>query len=216
MKREACQHGMLRAYQVLPPPWKPETETKAVQRRLYSSPAAGLFSDVMSKWSNSKFAVKCGRPHCLECHLNPVSKSKDKTKGTQKFRTRNMVVSPRLITWRVVDRRPGLKFSGFSATEILEHLYSGNEDDEIGDHESDDHGDCDDDDGPRGLLDDDDYMAKFWSLHDKENERGAGVETEEWVDDEHKMDDDDISFCDVGLMLDQNEEDEGWCFLREM
>ncbi|XWS32690.1 hypothetical protein CRYUN_Cryun22dG0011500 [Craigia yunnanensis] len=217
MKKEACKHGMLRTYRVLPSPWNPEPETRSVQR-LNSPPATGFFSNVPSKSSNhSKFTWKCGRPQCLECHLNPVSKSKNKTKGYQKFRTSNMIVSPRLITWRVVDKRPGLNFSGFSATGMLEYLYSVNEDDENGDHVNDDHDDYDDG-GPCGLLDDhDDYMANFWSLHEKENERG--VKIEEYVDDDDKMDsnyDDAMSFCDVGFMLDQTEEDEGWCLLREM
>ncbi|EOY02646.1 PREDICTED: uncharacterized protein LOC18600917 [Theobroma cacao] len=223
MKGEARQHGMVRTYQILPSPWNPRPETRVVQR-LDSPPTAGLFSNLPSKPGNhSKFTVKCGRPTCLKCHLNPVSKSKDKTKGTQKLRTSNMVVNPRLITWRVVDRRPGLNFSGFSATGILEHLFGGNEDDEIDDHLNYDDDDDDyDDGGPYGPGgDDDDFMANFWSLHEKED--GRGVEIEEYVDDDHKIDnnyesddDDAMSFCDVGFMLDQIEEDEGWCLLREM
>ncbi|XVF16279.1 hypothetical protein REPUB_Repub10bG0017500 [Reevesia pubescens] len=189
MKREARQHGMVRTYQVLPSPWNRKSETRFVQR-LDSPPTAGLFSNVPSKPSNhSKFTGKCGRPQCFGCHLNPIGKSKDKTKGTQKFRTSNMIVSPRLITWRVVDRRPGLTFSGFSATGILEHLYSVNEDDEIDDHVN--HlGDEYDDGAPCGLVEDDDdddhFLASFWSLHEKEIERG--VEIEEYVDDDDKMD----------------------------
>ncbi|XP_021299217.1 uncharacterized protein LOC110427902 [Herrania umbratica] len=214
MKGEARQHGTVRTYRILP-------ETRVVQR-LDSPSTAGLFSNLPSKPGNhSKFTVKCGRPQCLECHLNPVSKSKDKTKGTQKLRTSTMVVNPRLITWRVVDRRPGLNFSGFSATGILEHLFGGNEDDEIDDHLNYDDDDYDDG-GPYGLDDDDDdFLANFWSLHEKED--GRGVEIEEYVDDTHKIDnnyeyddDDAMSFCEVGFMLDQSEEDEGWCLLREL
>ncbi|XWS40651.1 hypothetical protein CRYUN_Cryun17cG0013700 [Craigia yunnanensis] len=177
----ARQHGMVRTYRVLPSPWNPER--RSVQR-LDSLPVAGLFSNVPSKPSNhSKFTRKCGRPQCLECHLNPVSKSKNKTKGTQKFRTSNMVVSPRLTTWRIVDRRPGLKFSGFSATGILEYLYSVNEED--------DHDDDYDNGGTCALVDDDDndFMANFWSLHEKE--------IEEYVGDDNKIDsdyDDDYEF----------------------
>ncbi|XP_022752232.1 uncharacterized protein LOC111300931 [Durio zibethinus] len=223
MKREDCQHGMFRTYDVLPSPWNPEPGTRSGQR-LSLPQVTGLFSNVPAKACNhSKFTGKCDRTQCLESHLNPVSKSKDKTKGTQKFRTSYKVVSPRLITWRrVVDRQPGLSVSGFSSMGILEHLHSVNEDDEIGHHVNDVHDDYDDG-GPCGLLDDDDdddddSMANIWSLHEKEKERGA--EIEEYVDDDHNMDsnydDDDVSYCDVGFMLDQTEEDEGWCLLREM
>ncbi|XP_022774319.1 prostatic spermine-binding protein-like [Durio zibethinus] len=274
MKREARQHGMVRTYPVLLSPWNPKSKSRSIQR-LDSLPFAGLFSSVSSKPSNhSKFTGKCGRPQCLGCHLNPVSKSKDKTKGTRKLRTSNMVVSPRLITWRVVDRRPGLKFSGFSATGILEHLYSGIEQDEIDDHVND-HDDDYDNGGTCALVDgdDNDFMANFWSLHEKEIEEYVDdedkidsddndfmaifwslheKEIEEYVDDEDKIDSDDndfmaifwslhekeieeyvddeekidsndnddddddaMSICDVGFMIDQNEEDEGWCLLRE-
>ncbi|XVF60134.1 hypothetical protein PTKIN_Ptkin08bG0019500 [Pterospermum kingtungense] len=222
MKREARQPGMIRTYRVLPSPWNPRPKTRPVQR-LESLRVAGLFSNVPSKPSNhSKFTGKCGRPQCLECHMNPVSKSKNKTKGTQKFKTSNMVAGPRLITWRVLDRQPSLNFFGFSATEILEHLYNVNEEDDIDDHVNDEDDDEYDDAGTCAILhdDDDDFMANFWSIHEKERE--------EYVDngdDDDKLDsvygygddDDAMSYCDVELfMLDQTEEDEGWCLLTEM
>ncbi|GMI67087.1 hypothetical protein like AT5G40690 [Hibiscus trionum] len=120
--------------------------------------------------SHSKFTGKCG-------------KSKDKTKGAQKFRTSNIA---------------GFKFSGFSATGVLEYLDSFNED------EIDDHDDVNDNGGTRVLVEDDDFMAKFWSLHDKQNDS-----------DNNEDEDDHMSFCDVGFMLDI-EEDEGWCLLGEL
>ncbi|XVF60136.1 hypothetical protein PTKIN_Ptkin08bG0019700 [Pterospermum kingtungense] len=221
MKREARQPGVVRTYRVLPSPWNPKPKTRPVQR-LESLQVAGLFSNVPSKPSNhSKFTGKCGRPQCLECHLNPVSKSKNKTKGTQKFKTSNMVVGPRLITWPVVDRKPGLNFFGFSATGILEHLYNVNEEDDIDDHVNDDDDEYDDS-GTCAILhdDDDDFMANFWSIHEKEREEYVDND-----DDDDKLDsvyaygddDDAMSYCDVELfMLDQTEEDEGWCLLTEM
>ncbi|XVF13974.1 hypothetical protein REPUB_Repub09cG0016300 [Reevesia pubescens] len=166
MKRESRQHGMVRTFRVLSSTWNPNPETQSFHR-LDSPPAAGLLSDVPSNLSNhSKFTGKCGRPQYLECHLNPVSKSKDKTKGTRKFRT-NKVASPRLINGRVVDMRPGLNSFGFSASGILEPLYSVKEDDEIDAHVNDH-----DDGGPCGLVvddddDDDNFLANFWSLHEK-------------------------------------------------
>ncbi|KAB2055977.1 hypothetical protein ERO13_A11G065600v2 [Gossypium hirsutum] len=191
MKREAPQQGVVRTYPVHLSPWNPKPKTRSVQT-LDSLPVSGSFSTVTPKASNhSKFSGKCGRLHCVECHLNPVSKSKDKSKGTQKFRTCNLA---------------GFKFSGFSATGVLEYLYSFNDDDdddEIGNHVND-HDYVYEDVGTYVLNDNDDnddFLAKFWSLHDKQND-----------DDD---DDDDTSYCDVDFMLDI-EEDEGWCLLREL
>ncbi|XVF60132.1 hypothetical protein PTKIN_Ptkin08bG0019300 [Pterospermum kingtungense] len=223
MKREARQPSMLRNCRVLPSSWNQKPKTRPVQR-LGSLQVAGLFFDVPSKPINhSKFTGKCGRPQCLECHLNPVSKSKNKTKGTQKFKTSNMVAGPRLITWRVLDRQPGLNFSGFSATEILEHLYNVNEEDDIDDHVNDDDDDECDNGGTCAIIlhddDNDDFMANFWSIHEKE--RGEYVDNDDDDDELESVygygDDDAMSYCDVELfMLDQTEEDEGWCLLTEM
>ncbi|XP_052479668.1 uncharacterized protein LOC105802430 [Gossypium raimondii] len=161
MKREAPQQGVVRTYPVHLSPWNPKPKTRSVQT-LDSLPVSGSFSRVTPKASNhSKFSGKCGRLHCVEYHLNPVSKSKGKSKGTQKFRTFNLA---------------GFNFSGFSATGVLEYLCVLNDNDN-----------------------NDDFLAKFWSLHDKQNDD----------------DDDDTSYCDVDFMLDI-EEDEGWCLLREL
>ncbi|MBA0617154.1 hypothetical protein Godav_026627 [Gossypium davidsonii] len=194
MKREAPQQSVVRTYPVHLSPWNPKPKTRSVQT-LDSLPVSGSFSRVTPKASNhSKFSGKCGRLHCVEYHLNPVSKSKGKSKGTQKSRTCNLA---------------GFNFSGFSATGVLEYLYSFNDDDddddndEIGNHVND-HDYVYEDVG-RCVLNDndnnDDFLAKFWSLHDKQND-----------DDD---DDDDTSYCDVDFMLDI-EEDEGWCLLREL
>ncbi|KAH1080682.1 hypothetical protein J1N35_020443 [Gossypium stocksii] len=186
MKREAPQQGVVRTHPVHLSPWNPKPKTRSVQT-LDSLPVSGSFSGVTPKASNhSEFSGKCGRLHCVECHLNPVSKS-DKSKGTQKFRTCNLA---------------GFKFSGFSASGVLEYLYSFNDDDDdkISNHVND-HDYVYEDVGT-GVLNDnddnDDFLAKFWSLHDKQND-----------------DDDNASNCDVDFMLDI-EEDEGWCLLREL
>ncbi|MFQ6664549.1 hypothetical protein Gotur_031622 [Gossypium turneri] len=194
MKREAPQQGVVRTYPVHLSPWNPKPKTRSVQT-LDSLPVSGSFSRVTPKASNhSKFSGKCGRLHCVEYHLNPVSKSKGKSKGTQKFRTCNLA---------------GFNFSGFSATGVLEYLYSFNDDDDDDDDDDDEIGNHVNDhdyvyeDVGRCVLNDndnnDDFLAKFWSLHDKQNDDG----------------DDDTSYCDVDFMLDI-EEDEGWCLLREL
>ncbi|GMI98160.1 hypothetical protein like AT5G40690 [Hibiscus trionum] len=152
MKREARLHGVFRTYPVQSSPRNPKPETQHVQT-LDSAPAAGSFSNVTSNASShSNFTGKCGTSQCLQCHLNPVSKSKDKTKGTQKFRTSH-------------------KFSGISATGALDYLDSFNKEDEIYDHHANDLDNDYENGGTRVLVDDDDdYLAKFWSLHDKQND----------------------------------------------
>nr|GLL18617.1 uncharacterized protein LOC109180200 [Ipomoea trifida] len=118
MKREGRQHGLVRTYPIIPSPWNP---TPHHTNAFTSPPTAGLFTKVSAKPTNhSKFTGKCRRVRCSGCHAHPAAKAKDKAKGTLKRRT---TVDTRLITWRVVDAKPGLlNFSGFSATGILDHL----------------------------------------------------------------------------------------------
>ncbi|KAE8697446.1 hypothetical protein F3Y22_tig00110621pilonHSYRG00283 [Hibiscus syriacus] len=182
MKREARQHGIVRTYR-----WSPIPKTRHV-RRIDPVTVSGSFSSVISKaGSHSEFTGKCGKSQWVQCHSNPVGKSKDKTKGAQKFRTTNIA---------------GFKFSGFSATGVLEYLDRFNEENEIDDHDVNDHDYVNENGGAHVLVDedDDDFMAKFWSLHDKQND----------TDDDSDEDEDDYGiFCDVGFRLDI-EEDEGW------
>ncbi|KAK7278666.1 hypothetical protein RJT34_23701 [Clitoria ternatea] len=112
MKREGRQHGMVRSYRILPSPFNPRPNTRFTTR-FDSPPTAGLFVKVSSKPTNhSKFTGKCGTPRCIECHLHPACKSKDKTKGTQKHKH-----------LRVMDQ-PGSDFFGLPATKTLDHLFN--------------------------------------------------------------------------------------------
>ncbi|XP_052189786.1 uncharacterized protein LOC127799625 [Diospyros lotus] len=139
MKREGRQHGLVRSSRILPAPWNPRPDSRIVNR-VDSPPTAGLFTKVSPKPTNhSKFTGKCGRPACVACHERPASKSRGKSKGTQRLRSSDVGSNHRLVTWRVVDSKPGLKLSGFSATGILDHLA----------------GDCflDDDEADEGCVD---------------------------------------------------------------
>ncbi|PON95255.1 hypothetical protein TorRG33x02_087770 [Trema orientale] len=114
MKREGRQHGMVRTYEILPSPLRPETR---FVNRLTESPAtAGLFTPV-----SSKFTGKCGKPRCSGCHLHPArkSKAKAKTRGNRKLKSKDVVSNHRLLTWLT-----GSKFSGFSASRVLDRLSS--------------------------------------------------------------------------------------------
>ncbi|XWS30441.1 hypothetical protein CRYUN_Cryun24cG0118100 [Craigia yunnanensis] len=163
---------------------------------------AGLFTKVPMKPTNhSKFTGRCCRPLCLGCHMHLACKSKDKTKGTHKSRSSDMVTNYRLITWRVVNGRYGLKFSGFSATRILDHLsndyeeYEGNDDDQ-----------CD--------LDNDGFKMNSESLKEIENHEG---EIEENVDDDDDEKNDGVYVDDdVKFVLDQDLEEEDWCLVGEI
>ncbi|KAK8278310.1 hypothetical protein V6Z11_D09G040900 [Gossypium hirsutum] len=101
-----------------------------------------------------------------------------------------MVTSYRLITWRVVDGRHGLKDSEFSASRILDHLSNHYDD-----------GDDDDDDGFK--------VNSQEPLGEMEHYKG---ETEENIIVDHNKDDDDD---DVRFVLDQDLEEEGWCLVGE-
>ncbi|KAH7511111.1 hypothetical protein FEM48_ZijujUnG0043600 [Ziziphus jujuba var. spinosa] len=119
MKREGRQHGMVRTYRILPSPLNPRPGTRFVNQ-LDTPPTAGLFTKVSSKPTNhSKFTGKCGKAHCTGCHMHSACKAKDKTKGTQKIRSCDVISNHRLVTWR---GRQGLNFSGYSASGLLDQL----------------------------------------------------------------------------------------------
>ncbi|GMJ04303.1 hypothetical protein HRI_004099500 [Hibiscus trionum] len=208
MKREGRQHGMVRTYRILPSPWNPKPESRFVQQ-FDSPPTAGLFTKVPTKPTNhSKFTGKCGRPRCVGCHMHPACKSRDKTKGNHKLKSSTeMVCSSRLVTWRVVDGRPGFNDSGFSASRILDH-FSNDYDHHDDDH---DHDDDDDDvnDGFKGNI-----SQPLGEMED------YGGEIEENIVDHNKddgvkndgayIDDDDVKF-----VLDKDLEEEGWCVVGD-
>ncbi|XVF60129.1 hypothetical protein PTKIN_Ptkin08bG0019000 [Pterospermum kingtungense] len=167
MKREGRQHGMVRTYKILPSPLNPRPETRFVQR-FDTPPTAGFFTKVSTKPTNhSKFTGRCGMSRCQGCHMPPACKSKDKTKGTHKLRSSDRIINYRLITWRVVDGRPGSNFSGFSATRILDNLSNDYEEHEYNhDHDyDDDHDQC-------GLDDDDDVDGVKVVLDEELEEEG--------------------------------------------
>eukprot|EP01018_Ginkgo_biloba_P021726 Gb_41209 [translate_table: standard] len=49
-----------------------------------------------------KCLPKCGRARCRGCHLDPVNKSKRKTKGEQKNRSCDILTNYRMLSWRLV------------------------------------------------------------------------------------------------------------------
>lgn len=180
---------------------------------------AGPFTKVPQKPTNrSKFTGKCGRPRCASCHLHPAGKAKDKTKGTHKLKSCDVVTNYRLVTWRVVDARPGFNFTGFSATGILDHLANDccySDDDDVGDEI---------DDG-----DDDVYDCYYYRPADPHHHPAdwaastsvAIEELQDEVDDgDDEEDDEKMSFCDVGFAWEQVEEGDdgigGWCLVEEI
>ena len=130
--------------------------------------------------------------------MNPACKSKPKTKGAQKLKSCDVIVSSRLINWRVVDGQPGLSFSGISATDLLDHV-SGDymNDDEVydGNFEYD------------GTVD-------FESPCNRDNEIKVEISPQE--DGKEDNISDNISYCDVECVSDQVEGEEGWCLVEEI
>lgn len=79
---------MVRVVGLLPPPFNWRPSDARVINRFESPPTAGMFTRVPSKPTNhSKFTSKCRKAKCGGCHEHPVSKSKNKTKGTYKVRS---------------------------------------------------------------------------------------------------------------------------------
>lgn len=221
MKREGRQHGLVQTYPILPLPWSSSPGESRRINKLQSLPTAGLFTKVSQKPTNhSKFTGKCGRPRCSSCHVNPSCKAKEKTKGTQKLRSRDVITNYGLVTWRAVDARSGLKFSGFSASEILDHLAS----DYYIDHENAMEEEEEDDDAYEEYnygLNDSDWIAESNSaiasriVEIEEVEDGADGDSNA----ENELDDDDdkMSFCDVGIVWKHVEEgDETWCLVEDL
>ncbi|GKV07864.1 hypothetical protein SLEP1_g19574 [Rubroshorea leprosula] len=206
MRREGRQHGMVRTYQILPVPLNPRSEPR-FPRRLDSPPTAGLFTKVPAKPTNhSKFTGKCGQSRCLGCHMHPVCKSKDKTKGSHKLRSIDMLANYRMITWRIVDGRPGLNYSGFSATGILDYLANNHLDDD----DDNDNDEMDDDDESNHVPQSDSSPENLPMIeeHVKEDEKRGN--------DGCVIDDDNMGFVDLGFELDQNEVEEGWYLVGEI
>ncbi|KAI3408992.1 uncharacterized protein J3R85_019869 [Psidium guajava] len=223
MKREGRQHGTVRSYRILPAPWNPRPSSKFVNR-FESPPAAGLFAKVPSRPTNhSKFTGKCTRPRCTDCHLHPACKSKDKTKGNNKNKSFNAVSSHRLISWRVVDGRPGLNYSGFSATGLADHLANAYKD--YDDEECEPGSDYERDYGCEGdVYHDGDHVFSPTADRSKHKDHdGNGKDGRD--ESKHKDhdsngndggedDDDKISFCEVGF--EWNQVEDGWCMIGEI
>ncbi|XP_031093762.1 uncharacterized protein LOC115998350 [Ipomoea triloba] len=211
MKKEGRQNGMV--------PWSPRSGPSTSANKLSDSPptAAGLLLRV----SPTRIRSKCGGK----------AKDKAKAKGTHKLRSRDVVVSSyRLTTWRVADGGPGFKFSGLSATGILDRLAAADymDYDYDYDHDHDQNHDYMDNDYdydydsdhvheesgsldyfPPGLIVDLDFAPSPLSLEIEADDYGD-------LDGGDDVDDDAMSFCEVGFLWEQVEGDEGWCLVEEM
>uniref|UniRef100_A0A6N2K9L5 Uncharacterized protein n=1 Tax=Salix viminalis TaxID=40686 RepID=A0A6N2K9L5_SALVM len=141
---------------------------------------------------------KCGKPRCSECHIQPCSKAKHKTKGSHKVKSQDVSSnsnSAQFITWRVVNGPHGSNLSGFSATGMLNQLASTGDDHDYSDDEEDDSGDEND---QEFVADDDgNYISDCVNT--------KNIEEEE----------DGVSYCDVGFEVDIAEGDEEWCLVAE-
>nr|XP_015878984.2 uncharacterized protein LOC107415211 [Ziziphus jujuba var. spinosa] len=179
MKREGRQHGMVRTYWILPSQLNPRPTTRLLNN-LDSPATAGAFTRVSSKPTNhSKFTGKCGN------HMHPASKAKDKTKGTQKIRSYDVVSYHRLVTWR---GRQGLNFSGYSASAILDQLED--DDNDVYDRDADGY------DGTCGMGDFDHVVVGFQiAINDGDDDENGNN-----VGDVMDQPEEDEDWCLVGKM----------------
>ncbi|KAK3001846.1 hypothetical protein RJ639_020251 [Escallonia herrerae] len=174
---------MVRTQCILPAPFNSRPGPR--YNRSDSPSTAGLFTKVSRKPSNhSKFTGKCGKPKCRCCHIDPTHKAKDKVKGTRKIRSAEARYDTRCVDWVVGDARPELSFSGSSATEVLYEL-----------NRNSDHLD-------RTLQLESCWYASWFS--DCEEDEETRIDADE-VD---GRDEDDMSYCDAGLVSEQVEEDD--------
>ncbi|KAI3520718.1 hypothetical protein L1887_10168 [Cichorium endivia] len=187
MKREGRQHGVVRSYIILPTTLSQRRYVKTVD----SASVAGLFTKVSRKPTNqSKFTGKCDKARCIGCHIHPATKSKDKAKGTMKFRS--------------IGSDPGL--IGTSATGVLAYLASEasyDDGDELYDGAIDDY--------DNDYHEDTNYTVDIGIGL-------ASIITEERIGGEDK--DDSLSYCDVGLCWGEGDADEhgddGWYLVGHM
>ncbi|XP_042497133.1 uncharacterized protein LOC122075965 [Macadamia integrifolia] len=218
MKREGRQHGMVRLHIAgIPFVYGPIRSAKVFTQ--FESPVtAGNFMKVSSKPTNhSKFTGKCGRSRCNGCHSHPVSKSKDKAKGTHKEKAFG-------------GRNGGcLNYAGLSATAFLGQLAT---------RDAQDYDDYDEEEPEEekqmemGYGDDVYYQNDYCSNDNVEDIAAPALtaggieeivhEPEEEQEDEDENDDGDddddtmsvMSFLEVGFVMEL--EEEGWFVVEEM
>ncbi|KAI4348247.1 hypothetical protein L6164_008993 [Bauhinia variegata] len=199
MKREGRQHGMVRSYRILPEPLNPRSKTRFIHK-FDSPPTAGLFTKVSSNPTNhSKFTGKCGSPRWSCCHLQPACKSKDKVKGTQKNKS----------IFRVADERPGSQCFGFSATELVDHIYDDyySEDEEEEEEEEEEVSEFYDGGNENGYSHGHEFEARTLSSVARDDDENG-----------NRMAGDGVNVCisEIGLEIDRVEEDEGWYLVESI
>ncbi|CAI9106366.1 OLC1v1005504C1 [Oldenlandia corymbosa var. corymbosa] len=202
MKREGRQHGMVLTYRFEQYSWGRNNTTPSS-----SSQAGPPFTRASQNPTNhSKFTGKCRWPRCGHCHTHPVEKSRYKAKGTHKLKCSDVLTNHRLVKWRVVDLRlalapgsAGLKLTGSSAREILDHLATDDYYEEV----------------------DGDFSDHLGYGYDHEPDYDYGYEYgPDEFDGETDVDDDRMSFCDVGFIWEDVEghggRGGGWCLVEEI
>ncbi|XP_057529507.1 uncharacterized protein LOC130808078 [Amaranthus tricolor] len=208
MRREGRPHGMVRTYHVLPSPLNPRPNSRILNKIDYP-PTAGIFAKISNKPTNhSKFTGKCEKVRCSGCHFHPISKSRDKSKGTQKLKSSDSAFNYQQDTWRVVGLHK-LQKSGYSASGILNELnnldYDDDDDDDDDKHEDENGGDSYVDDEVKTEI-----IVAATSHHDDI----VNVDVDEIIVHVGVTDDNDDGykgFYDVAyLMNPMDEDEEGW------
>lgn len=118
MKREGKHHGNAKSHPNKTARYLEKIPSTTVEIRadqlqlLHPKPTNG-----------SRFTGKCKKPRCKSCHYHPVTKSKDKAKGSYKLKSCDVALNHRLVSWRVVGDDMGiLDYKGASASAVLKDL----------------------------------------------------------------------------------------------
>ncbi|KAI3908116.1 hypothetical protein MKW92_050371 [Papaver armeniacum] len=227
MKREGRQqHGYVRNYLILP---NNSSSTRGVLNSSSSPPLGGGL--MMNKISSTSPTTAGAKPwKCAGKYKTRVPKN---IKGTQKLKSLDVAMNHKLISWRVVDKGCDLNYRGISATDMLVQLNNRDRDCWDDDDEQDqdlnhNHDYYDDDDVYNtttvyDVKNNEDLGTELTKLgpvrlvmeqEEEEGESSTSGTTESDADEEEE-DDDHMSFCDVGFVVDQLDE-EDWCLVEEM
>lgn len=234
MKREGRQqHGCVRNYLILPAQLNNNSSsTRGVLNS--SSPPLGGGGGLMNKISTSPTAG--AKPWKCAGKYKTRDRIPKNIKGTQKLKSLDVAMNHKLILWRVVDKGCDLNYRGISATDMLVQLNSrdrvywdDDEQDQDLNNQNHNHDYYDDDVynntvyDVKNDVDNEDLGTELKKLgpvrlvmKEEEGESSTSGTTESDADEEEDYEDDDhMSFCDVGFLVDQLDE-EDWCLVEEM
>ncbi|KAI3863212.1 hypothetical protein MKX03_002317 [Papaver bracteatum] len=223
MKREGRQqHGYVRNCWILPAQLNNNSSSTRGVLNSSSPPLGGAGGGLMNNIPTSPTAG--AKPwKCAGKYKTRIPKN---IKGTQKLKSLDVATNHKLISWRVVDKGCDLNYRGISATDMLLQLNNRDRDYWVDDEQDKD---LNNQNQNHDYYDDDVYNNTVYDVNNNVDDEDLGTELtklgpvrlvmkeeESDADEEEDYEDDDhMSFCDVGFVVDQLDE-EDWCLVEEM